>query len=83
MKTLTPSKISKKTDEWKFISIDLKEDLSKPKNRKAEVKINSHRSYNMQEKIPKMKPNHSMHKYLDKAGKLKGLNGEKLTKTRF
>jgi hypothetical protein len=44
MKTLTPSKISKKTEEWKFISIELKEDLSKPKNRKTEVKINSHRS---------------------------------------
>jgi hypothetical protein len=83
MKTLTPNKISKKADEWKFISIELKEDLSKPKNRKTEVKINSHRSYTVQEKAPKMKPNHSMQKYLDKAGKLKGLNADRLTKTRF
>lgn len=83
MKTLTPSKVTKKADEWKFISIELKEDLSKPKNRKTEVKINSHRSYNIQEKIPKMKPNHSMNKYLDKAGRLKSLNADNKPKTRF
>lgn len=82
MKTLTPTKISKKTEEWKFISIDLKDDPSR-KQRKPEVKINSHRSYNLQEKAPKMKPNHSMNKYLDKAGKLKALNPDKLAKTRF
>ncbi len=29
MKTLTPTKISKKTEEWKFISIDLKDDPSR------------------------------------------------------
>ena len=74
MKTLTPSKVTKKAEEWKFISIELKEDLSKPKTRKTEVKINSHRSYNVQEKAAKMKPNHSMNKHLDKAAKLKVLN---------
>lgn len=48
MKTLTPSKISKKADEWKFISIDLKEDISKSKPKKIDMKINTHRSYNVQ-----------------------------------
>jgi hypothetical protein len=65
MKNATPPKISRKAEEWKFISIQLKEDLSKPKNRKTEVKINSHRSYNLQqEKAPKIKSNSSMNKYL-------------------
>jgi hypothetical protein len=31
-KNVTPTKLTKKTDEWKFISIQLKDDLSKPKN---------------------------------------------------
>ena len=47
------------------------------------MNINSHRSYNLQEKAPKMKPNHSMNKYLDKAGKPKTLTTDKLTRTRF
>jgi hypothetical protein len=65
IKNATPTKISKKADEWKFISIQLKEDLSKPKNRKTEVKINSHRSYNLQhDRGPKIKSNSSMNKYL-------------------
>jgi hypothetical protein len=72
IKNVTPTKISKKAEEWKFISIQLKEDLSKPKNRKTEVKINSHRSYNLQnEKAPKIKSNNSMNKYLDKMTRIK------------
>jgi hypothetical protein len=36
LKNTATSKISKKTqEEWKFISIQFKEDLSKPKNRKT------------------------------------------------
>ena len=35
IKKITPSSLSKKTEEWKFISIQMKEDLSKPKNRKT------------------------------------------------
>ena len=35
IKRITPSSLSKKTEEWKFISIQMKEDLSKPKNRKT------------------------------------------------
>lgn len=82
IKNITPTKISKKTEEWKFISIQLKQDLSKPKNRKTEVKINSHRSYNMQqEKGAKIKSNSSMSKYLDKVPKLKQLS--KLNKNKF
>ena len=74
--------MSKKTEEWKYISIQMKEDLSKPKNRKTEVKINSHRSYNVhQEKAPKMKSNSSMNKYLDRP-KSKEPPG-RFTKSRF
>jgi hypothetical protein len=64
-KNVTPTKLTKKTDEWKFISIQLKDDLSKPKNvRKAELKINSHRSYNLQYEGSKGKSNSSISKYL-------------------
>lgn len=72
IKNVTPNKISKKTDDWKFISIQLKEDSSKPKTRKPEVKINSHRSYNIQqEKGLKINSNSSMSKYHDKVPKFK------------
>lgn len=82
IKNVTPTKITKKADEWKFISIQLKEDLSKPKNRKTEVKINSHRSYNLQsDKAPKIKSNSSMNKYLDKVSKIK--EESKVNRTKF
>ncbi len=65
--------MASKADEWKFISIQLKEDLTKPnKNRKTEVKISSHRSYNLQsDKAAKIKSNSSMNKYLDKVARIK------------
>lgn len=43
----------------------MREDLSKPKSRKAEVKINSHRSCTVHEGL-KIKPNSSVQKGLDK-----------------
>lgn len=81
-KNVTPTKNSKKVDEWKFVSIQIKEDPSKSKTRKADMKINSQRSDNQQpEKGPKMKSNSSMNKYLDKTPRLKELG--KLTKGYF
>jgi hypothetical protein len=74
VKNATPTKLASKADEWKFISIQLKEDLTKPnnKNRKTEVKISSHRSYNLQtDKAVKIKSNSSMNKYLDKVARIK------------
>lgn len=65
--------MASKADEWKFISIQLKEDMNKAnKNRKTEVKISSHRSYNLQsDKAVKIKSNSSMNKYLDKVARIK------------
>ena len=57
----------------------MREDLSKPKTRKAEVKINSHRSCTVHEG-PKLKNNTSLQKGLDKA---KPKEGNRLTRTRF
>lgn len=74
-KDATPNRTSKNAEEWRFISIQLKEDLLKPKTRKTEIKINSHRSYNLQQEKPRMKTNSSVNKGLDKASnKTKGLN---------
>lgn len=75
----TPSSLSKQKEEWRFISIQVREDLSKPKSRKAEVKINSHRSCTVQEG-PKLKNNSSLQKGLDR-GKPKDVS--RLTRTRF
>ena len=80
-KNATPTRLSKKTDEWKFISIQLKEDLSKPKTRKTEVKISSHRAYNMNPGKEKQKSNSAIGKYLEKASKLKELG--KMNKTKY
>ena len=78
-KNATPDSHSKKKEEWRFISIQVREDLSKPQARKAEVKINSHRSCTVQD-APKLKNNSSLQKGLDK-GKSKESN--RLTRTRF
>ena len=72
MKTLSPARIAAKGDEWKFLSIQIKDD-PKQKTRK-DVKIKSHRSYNIQQKAPKIKTNYSVNKYLDKMAKPKSLN---------
>ena len=81
-KNATPNSTSKDKEEWRFISIQVKEDLSKPKNRKTEVKINSHLSYNLQQEKPKMKSNSSVNKYLDKVpSKVKDMS--KLMKTKY
>lgn len=75
----TPDSLSKKKEEWRFISIQVRQDLSKPKSRKAQVKINSHRSCTVQEG-PKLKNNSSLQKGLDKG---KSKEGSRLTRTRF
>lgn len=60
---------SKKTgQEWGFISIEVKEDMSKFNNRKTEVSINSQRSCNVQPQRPKLKTNSSVSKYLERMG---------------
>jgi hypothetical protein len=46
MKTLSPARVAQKGDEWKFLSIEIKDD-PRQKTRK-DVKIKSHRSYNVQ-----------------------------------
>jgi len=75
VKNVTPNRTSKNAEEWRFISIQLKEDLLKPKTRKTEIKINSHRSYTLQQEKPRIKTNSSVTKGLDKAiNKMKGLN---------
>lgn len=71
-------------DKWKFISIQLKEDYSKTKNKKLDLKISSHRSYiipNYHNTRIKVKSSTSMTKNIDKVPKLKGLN--KLNKSKF
>lgn len=49
------------------------------------MKINSHRSYTIQNEkaVPKLKINSSMNKNLDKPNKVKDINGNQFGKTRF
>jgi hypothetical protein len=78
---MTPTK-PKINDKWKFISIQIKEDASKSKHKKQDLKISSHRSYILpSNKSIKAKTNSSTGKYMDKVPRLKDLS--KLNKTKF